>query len=233
MINAQGSERYTIHYSPIAGGTTKTLSAEVISTDTDGTVIFRGLSDAGKLQTSIKYNPSGESQKLSISDKLTDGKHTSKIKIDGLIKWESPFEIHAHISGWRTSTKMGRLEVNIPGVGHMVNTQLDGMLAEVEFQEHISGLRMAFSYDHNSNRAKSSVRDHNLIDSVEEITFDQMSWYHDAYPFSGSSLGISVGFSKKLTYESKCVSDEYEHYSEHTITRQYDDQRTKNQDVNI
>lgn len=232
MIEPKVSERYTVHYQPIAGGTTNTLCAEVIDVESDGSAVFRGISDSKRLHGSIRYNPNGKSKRISVSERLKGDKHISPIKINGIIRWKDYFEVHAYTVGWRTSTRLGKLKLNIPGIEGMRNGQKEGMESSIHFVNH-EDLRLSCSFDHRNNIASMTVDDHPLIESVEEIPYDDLDWFHDAYPFSGSSVGVRIGFKTDMKYDSLDFNSEFDHFNKWTFCRQYGDERTKNPAVQL
>lgn len=227
MIEPKLSERYTVHYQPIAGGTTNTLCAEVINVESDGSAVFRGISDSKRLQGSIRYNPTGKSKRISVSERLKDNKHISPIKINGIVRWKYYFEIHAYTVGWRTSTKLGKLKLNIPGIEGMRNSQKKGMESSVHFEDH-EDLQLSCSFDRSNNITTITVDRHPLIESVEEIPYDELDWFHDAYPFSGSSVGVRIGFKTDMEYDSLKFKSEFDHFNDWVFSRQYEEERTKN-----
>lgn len=233
MIEPKLSERYTVHYQPIAGGTTNTLCAEVINVESDGSAVFRGISDSKRLHGSIRYNPNGKSKRISVSERLKDDKNISPIKINGIVRWKYYFEIHAYTVGWRTSTKLGNLKLNIPGIEGMRNGQKKGMESSIHFQDN-EDLRLACSFDRRNNISSITVDDHPLIESVEEIPYDELNWFHEAYPFSGSSVGVRIGFKTDMQYDSLNFNSEFDHFTKWTFCRRYDDEkRTKNPEIGL
>lgn len=233
MIDPEVSERYTVHYQPIDGGTTNTLCAKVVNVEDDGTTVFRGVSDAKRLHGSIRYDPNGESEQITISDRLKKDKHISPIKVNGIIRWRNRFEIHAYTVGWRTSTKLGTLKLNIPGIEGMRNGQKKGMESEIRFEDD-EPLRLACSFDRKNNISSITVDDHPFIESVEKIPYDELNWFHDAYPFSGSSVGVRVGFKEDLEYKSLDFDSDFSHFTSWTFCRRYDqDSRTRNPEAQV
>ena len=233
MIEPKVSERYTVHYQPIAGGTTNTLCAEVIEVEDDGTAVFRGISDSKRLHGSIRYNPHGESEQITVSEKLKDDKHIRPIKINGIIRWKDYFEIHAYTVGWKSSTKLGNLKLNVPGIEGIRNGQKKGMCASISFENH-EDLRLTCSHDRRNDISTVTVDDsHPLIESVEEIPYDELNWFHKAYPFSGSSVGVRIGFKTDLNYESAEFRSEFKSFTNCAFTRRYHKNITHNQDFKI
>lgn len=232
MIEPKSSEKYTVHHQPIAGGTTKTLCAKALNVEEDGTTVFRGLSDSRRLHCTIRYDPNGESERITVSDKLNNGQHVSPIKINGIIRWKHYSEIHAYVVGWQTSSKLGKLKLNIPGIESIVNAKKKGMGSSIQFEEH-EDLRLTCSFDQYENTTTVSVGSHPLIESVEEIPFDDLNWFHEAYPFSGSSLGVRIGLRTDIKYDSLDFYSEYDHFEEWLFSRRYDEGRTRNPDIHI
>jgi hypothetical protein len=201
IIEPEESERYTVHYQPIVVGTNNTLCAKGLKSKEDGTAVLRAVSDSRRLHSPIRYNPNGESEQISVSDRLKGNKHISPVKINGIIRWKSYFEIHAYTVGWRTSSKLGNLKLNIPGIDGMRNGQKKGMESSIHFEDN-EDLRLVCSFDRRNNISSITVDDHPLIESVEEIPYDELNWFHEAYPFSGSSVGVRIGFKTDMQYDS-------------------------------
>lgn len=232
MIEPKLSERYTVHYQPIAGGTSNTLCAEVIEVESDGTAIFRGISDSRRLHCSIRYNPNGKSQRINVSERLKGNNHVSPIKINGIIKWEDKFEVHAYTVGWQTSTRLGTLKLNIPGIEGIRDSHKEGMKSSVHFEEQEDDLRLSCSFDRRNGTVKITADSHPLIESVKEIVYDDFNWFHDAYPFSGSSVGMRIGFKTNMKYDSTDFCSESEDFDNWGFSRRYEETITKNQNLN-
>jgi hypothetical protein len=227
MIEPVPSERYTIHYQPIAGGTTNTMCVKAIKKEPDGTTIFRCISSSKRLQSSIRYEPNGTSKQITVSEKLKDNKHISPIKVNGIIRWQDYFEIHAYTVGWQTSTKLGKLALNIPGIEGVRNAQKKGMLATIEFEDSEDSC-ITCSYNRKNNIVNISVQEHPLLSSVSEIRYDDLDWFHNAYPFSDTSLGVRIGFKTDISYKLTRFIKEFEPFDYWSVSRRYEEQKTKN-----
>lgn len=197
------------------------MGAEVVRQDSDGASVFKTVSDAKRLHGCIRYEPEGKSKKLSMSDKLKDGKHVLPVKINGIIRWKSYFEIHIFTAGWQTSTNLGKVRLNIPGIEGMVDTtKPDGTTGIIKFK-NCQNLRFSAWYNRKERTPNISVENHPRLEVSEPIEFHDLPWFHEAYPFSGTSLGVRLGFSVDLAYESlnfKSVAQEFDRFN---ISRTY------------
>jgi len=98
------------------------------------------------------------------------------------------------------------------------------MESSIHFED-CNNLRLVCSFDRRSNIATITVDNHSLIESVEEIPYDELSWFHEAYPFSGSSVGVRIGFNTDMQYDSLKFNSEFEHFDNWEFCRQYDERK--------
>jgi hypothetical protein len=232
-MDIQESERCSVHYQPFAGGTTNTMGAEVIRQDSDGTTVFKTVSDSKRLHGCIRYEPEDRSKKLSMSDKLKGGKHISPVKINGIIHWKSYFEIHIFTAGWQTSTDLGKVRLNIPGIEGMVSsTKPDGTTGIINLRDN-RNVKFSAWYKQKEKTPHISVQNHPQLEFVEPIDFDKFSWFHKAYPFSGTSLGIRLGFPADLVYESLNFNGVGQEFDRFITFKEYQESRTQNGTVRL
>lgn len=218
-MKVKQSEKYTVYFQPYAGGTTKSLAAKAVSVQDDGSVIFRGISDRHRLFDSIRFNPDGRSEKISISDELKDGKHISDIKINGIFKWKNHYEIQIFASGWGMSSKNGTIRFQIPGkpsFSSCVGKNGDDYSIHFENAEDID---LSVWHDFKNSVSNINLSEHSAI-SVEELCYDNTDWFHDAYPLSSYPIGVRIGFNENPKFTTaERHKDSFSEYDEYVFSR--------------
>lgn len=216
--------RYTIHYEPLAGGTTKTHCMKLIAIDCDAK-IFEPLCSKSIHTSRLRYDPNGRSEIL--NSKKNSNDYIAPIKVNGFIEWHSPYEIHIRSGGWYGSSALGHVTPSIPGIQGVNSVGSSPIEIKIEFKNHEPILT---KHTNKNNKTSIYVKKHPHITTVDEIVFDELEWFHNAYPFQTSQcVGVRIQMdTDKLVYDSFNSVDEFDfQVPYYSVERRYGDEPSK------